>query len=177
MFMARILTVLHQVLNTQARDKNLLVWTKEKSAPDKTALAFLRDSTSPARASLRTSKFWRSQSQSLCKLPRKLTVAKDSFILSVRDPVSFSNKASASALAPSFSVMLLESITRFSAASLVNVSYSDWASFSSTSISCISLSKSATSMSIMDMTPPLSSLFLEYASQVAGGGGGASFLS
>merc|ERR1719272_795888 len=41
-----------------------LVWTKEKSAPLSTALAFLRESISPARASFRMSKNFSNQSQS-----------------------------------------------------------------------------------------------------------------
>merc|ERR1719284_1919611 len=94
---------LHEKSEIYARCKKLpdLVCNKEKSAPLSTALALFNASTSSARACLRMSKYFRSQSHSACK---------DAMYSSV----ALSRDVSSSALVDCFSVRDLESAARFS---------------------------------------------------------------
>merc|ERR1719412_1565961 len=95
------------------------------------------------------------------------------FCVDLSSAVNLCSSASASALAASLSASDFESEARLAAESAVNCSYSACASFSSVVICVISLSKSVINMLIISTTPACSCPFLAYASQVSGGGGGA----
>merc|ERR1719473_2551961 len=85
------------------------VWTKEKSAPLSTALAFLRESISPARASLRMSKYFSNQSQSAWRPEMYSSVAINSLEVDLWFSFCSERAVSESAFSPSLVVMDFES--------------------------------------------------------------------
>merc|ERR1740121_1191125 len=94
----------------------------EKSAPLSTALACRRDSTSPALASFRTSKYWISQSHSACNDCTYLRVAISSFVVAPFCSLCVTRSPSMAALAASLWVSAWESSDRFAAESFIDCS-------------------------------------------------------
>merc|ERR1719265_2924790 len=111
-------------------------WTKEtelkhahfanacvsQSGPERIALAFFNESTSPARISARSEKFSINQSHSRCKLWVYSALAMASAIFAFLSSPSFCNEASKSALAAFFSAMDSVSAARLAAESVTNFS-------------------------------------------------------
>merc|ERR1719218_398776 len=96
---------------------------KGEMAPLSTALAFLRESISPVRDSLRTSKYLSNQSHSPWREPMYSWVAMSSLTVEVCSPSLSLRAFSVAAFSPSLAVMDLESAARLAEESAIISSY------------------------------------------------------